>query len=201
MGVFMWRQWSRVAGVAGLSAVSMMAWAHTGQADAYGFASGFGHPLSGLDHVLAMLAVGLWSAQLGGAARWRLPLVFPLLMLAGAGLGVYGLVLPGVETGIALSSLLLGMLVLLRVRCGPVTAAWVVGFFALLHGHAHGAELPSQADALAYSAGFTLATLLLHVTGLLLGGLKHWPAGARMLQGAGAAIAATGTVLVAMTLG
>lgn len=177
------------------------AFAHPGHGDTHGFFSGFVHPWLGLDHVLAMVAVGIWAAQMGGRALWALPLTFPLLMLAGGALGMSGVVFAGVEVGIALSALLLGALVLLVARPNLGFAALLVGVFALFHGHAHGAELPAGMSGIQFSAGFVLATLLLHGAGMLLGSLQRWRSGALALQSVGALIAATGAMLLAGALG
>lgn len=172
------------------------AFAHTGHGDAHGFFSGFVHPWLGLDHVLAMVAVGIWAAQMGGRAMWMLPLTFPLLMLVGGALGMSGLAFAGVEAGIALSALLLGALILLVARPKMGFAALLVGVFALFHGHAHGAELPAGMSGIQFSTGFVLATLLLHGGGVLLGSLHRSQAGALVLRGAGAMIASTGAMLL-----
>ena len=176
------------------------AFAHPGHGDEHGFFSGFVHPWLGLDHVLAMVAVGIWAAQMGGRALWALPITFPLLMLAGGALGMSGVAFAGVEAGIALSALLLGALVLLVARPKLGFAALLVGVFALFHGHAHGAELPAGMSGVQYSAGFVMATLLLHGAGMLLGSLHRWQAGALVLRGAGGMIAATGAMLLAGAL-
>lgn len=180
--------------------LAQFALAHPGHGDTGSFVSGFSHPWLGLDHVLAMVAVGLWAAQLGGRALWLLPLTFPLLMLAGAGLGMNAVNWPGVEAGIALSALLLGAVVLLVARPTMATAALLVGGFALFHGHAHGAELPAGNSGLLYCSGFVLATLMLHALGMGLGVLQRWQSGALVLRGAGGVIAATGALLLAQTL-
>src|SRR5215468_6586479 len=133
------------------------AFAHTGSGSG-GFAGGFLHPMFGPDHLVAMVAVGLWGAFLGPPAIWLLPIVFPMVMAGGGVMGILGLALPGVETGIALSAIVLGLMVAL--------AAALVGAFAVFHGHAHGAELPPGADAVAYSVGFVVATGLLHLAGI-----------------------------------
>ena len=172
------------------------AFAHPGHGDVHGFFSGFVHPWLGLDHVLAMVAVGIWAVQMGGRALWALPLAFPLLMLAGGALGMNGVAFAGVEVGIALSALLLGALVLLVARPNLGVAALLVGMFALFHGHAHGAELPAGMNGLQFSAGFVLATLLLHGIGMLLGSLQRWQFGALALRSAAGLIAATGAMLL-----
>ena len=166
--------------------------AHVERAQATGFVTGFGHPWSGFDHVLAMIAVGIWGAQLGAPALWLLPVVFPMVMAQGAFLGLIGLPLPGVEVGIALSALLLGAMVGGETRPKLVVAALLVGVFAVFHGHAHGTELPAGQSGLLYSMGFVIATGCLHGLGIALGLLHRWPAGKLALRGAGALIAVMG---------
>lgn len=156
-----------------------VALAHTGAGVAGGFQSGFTHPIFGFDHVVAMVAVGLWGAFLGQPAIWLLPVVFPLVMAFGGLAGVLGVPLPGVEVGIALSALALGAMVALALRPPLWIAAVLVGAFAIFHGHAHGTELPQAANPLAYGVGFVLATGLLHLSGVTLGVLSRWPAGLR----------------------
>lgn len=158
-----------------------------------GFGSGFSHPWSGLDHMAAMVAVGLWGAQLGKPAIWLLPVTFPLVMAVGGFLGLVGIPLPGVELGIAASALLLGLMVALEAR--PKNLVWpalLVGAFGLFHGHAHGTELPKGDDGLLYSVGFVVATGTLHACGIGIGEIHRWPAGRIVLRVAGAAIAAGG---------
>jgi urease accessory protein len=142
--------------------------AHTGAGATHGILAGFGHPLMGPDHLLAMGAVGLWAGLVGGRALWAWPLAFTAVMILGAGLGLRGVALPGVEAGIAASVVLLGIAAALRAPLPVLGGAMVCGLFALVHGHAHGAELPDGAGAGAYIAGFTLATLVLHAAGLWL---------------------------------
>jgi urease accessory protein len=166
------------------------AFAHTGSM-AGGFVGGFGHPLFGPDHVVAMVAVGLWGAFLGPPAIWLLPIVFPLVMAFGGVLGILG-PLPGVEIGIALSAIVLGAMVLMAARPPLWVAAAMVDAFAIFHGYAHGAELPPGTDAVAYSAGFVVATGLLHLTGIAFGLLARWPAGRIAVRAAGGAIALAG---------
>ena len=166
-----------------------------------GLAAGLLHPLTGLDHLVAMVAVGIWGAQLGGAAIWVLPIVFPLVMALGAVVGILKIGLPVPELVIALSALVLGLAVALRVRAPFVLAAAVVAVFAIFHGHAHGAELPSAANPLAYGCGFVVATGLLHAFGITIGALARWPGGERVIQGVGAAIAALGGYFLVTSLG
>jgi urease accessory protein len=158
--------------------------------------SGFLHPLTGLDHMTAMVAVGIWGAQLGAPAIWVLPITFPLVMALGGVLGIAHVPLPVPELMIALSAVVLGIAVAARLRVPFVAAAAVVGVFAIFHGHAHGEELPIAADPLAYGVGFVVATGLLHLCGIGIGTLLRWPAGERLIQGTGLAIAALGIVFL-----
>lgn len=170
--------------------------AHTGPGLQGGFSSGFGHPIQGWDHVAAMVAVGLWGAFLGQPAIWVLPVVFPLVMTFGAVLGILGVPIPAVETGIAASALVLGLLIALAARLPLWLAAVIVGAFAIFHGYAHGAELPDNANAFAYAVGFVISTGLLHLAGIGFGLLVRWPAGRIAVRAAGAVIAAGGIVFL-----
>ena len=170
--------------------------AHTGQGVASGLLSGFLHPLTGIDHLLAMVAVGIWGTQLGRPAIWLLPLTFPLVMSIGGVLGVRGASLPAVEFAIAGSAAALGLMIVLAARPPIAAAAVLVGAFAVFHGHAHGTELPGAADPLAYGAGFVLVTGLLHAAGIAIGLVDRWPAGQLALRGAGAVIGAVGVYLL-----
>ncbi len=143
-----------------------LAFAHTDLGQTAGFAYGFGHPLGGIDHVLAMLAVGILAAVLAGRALWLVPLSFVTVMVAGFALGLAQVELPWVELGIALSSVVIGLAAMTR-RPLPLSAAMaLVGAFAIFHGHAHGAEMPVTTEGLTYAAGFLTATALLHLAGL-----------------------------------
>ena len=175
--------------------------AHTGTGVLGGFSSGFLHPVSGLDHVLAMLAVGMWGAQLGAPALWALPVAFPLVMALGGVAGIVGLPLPSVEWGIALSVIVLGAVIALDRRPPLALAGLLVAFFAVFHGYAHGVELPHQAGALAYSAGFVVATGTIHLAGIGIGLVTHLPNGLRVLRAGGTAIAAAGLFLAWRLLG
>ena len=168
------------------------AFAHVQKAEATGFLTGFRHPISGLDHVLAMVAVGLWGAQLGTPAVWLLPVAFPVVMAFGGMLGLIGVPIPGIEYGIALSAILLGAAVMFEYRPKLAIAAALVGFFAIFHGHAHGTELPAGQSAMLYSIGFVIATGCLHATGIGIGTVHRWPWGQRFLRIAGATVAACG---------
>ena len=183
-----------VTGVTMLAATR--ASAHVFNGEATGFLSGLQHPVSGFDHVLAMVAVGLWGAQLGAPAIYALPIAFPMVMAFGGLLGLLGAPLPGVEVGIALSALVLGALVLFEARPPLWAAAALVSAFAVFHGHAHGAELPPGADGLVYSLGFVAMTGLLHAAGIAIGLVHRWPVGRVALRGAGACIAAAGPVFL-----
>jgi len=168
------------------------AFAHQEAGQAAGLLAGLSHPLSGLDHVLAMIAVGLWGAVLGPPAIWVLPVAFPMVMAFGGLMGLLGFPLPGVEIGIAVSAVVLGALVLAEVRPPLWLAALIVAFFAIFHGHAHGRELPQGTSALLYSLGFVVATGLLHAFGILLGVAHRWAAGRRLVQLAGGGVALAG---------
>ena len=168
------------------------AWAHIQAGEAAGFLSGVHHPISGWDHVLAMVAVGLWGAQLGAPAVWLLPVTFPMVMALGAMMGLLGIPLPGVEIGIALSAIVLGAMVLTEKRPPLWIAACIVGFFAIFHGHAHGTELPPGESGLLYSAGFVMATGCLHGVGIAIGLIHRWATGRMVLRVAGATVAVAG---------
>jgi urease accessory protein len=170
----------------------LAALAHVEGGAAGGFLSGFSHPVSGLDHVLAMIAVGLWGAQLGAPAIWLLPVAFPLMMAFGGLLGLSGVELPAVELGIALSAVVLGALILGAVRLPLAAALLVVGFFAVFHGHAHGTEMTPGQSAILYSIGFVIATGLLHAAGIGVGLIHRWDAGRVALRGAGSVVMAGG---------
>lgn len=179
-----------IAGVA-------MLWAHPAFAHAAGnmaggLTSGILHPLTGPDHLVAMVAVGLWGAQLGNPAIWVLPIAFPIVMAFGALLGIAGAALPASELMIALSAVALGGVVATRARAPFWMAAVLVSIFAIFHGYAHGRELPESADAVSYAVGFVTATGLLHLTGIALGTLSRFGWGATAIRGLGGAIAALG---------
>ena len=175
-----------------VSAWPLLAAAHVEGGRAEGLLSGLSHPVSGLDHVLAMVAVGLWGAQLGSPAMWLLPVTFPVVMAFGGLLGLLGVPLPGVEIGIALSALALGLAVSTAWRPPLMAAAAIVGLFAVFHGHAHGTELPAGASGLLYSLGFVAATGLLHAAGIGIGLIHRWERGKSVLRTFGAVIAAAG---------
>jgi urease accessory protein len=178
--------------LAGLALLPAMALAHEEKGQAAGFVAGLAHPISGMDHVLAMIAVGLWGAVLGPPAIWVLPVAFPLVMAFGGLMGLLGIPVPGVEVGIAVSAIVLGAMVLAEIRPPLWIAAVVVAFFAVFHGHAHGRELPEGTNALLYSLGFVVATGLLHAVGILLGVAHRWSAGRQAVRAAGGGVALAG---------
>jgi urease accessory protein len=164
------------------------AFAHVQKGEAAGFLSGLKHPISGLDHVLAMVAVGLWGAQLGSPAIWVLPVAFPMVMAFGGMLGLIGVPLPGIEYGIAASAILLGVAVMFELRPPLAIAASIVAIFAIFHGHAHGTELPPGQSGLLYSIGFVIATGCLHAVGITIGTVHRWGWGQKFLRLAGAVV-------------
>lgn len=168
------------------------AWAHVKSGQAGGFLSGLSHPVSGLDHVLAMIAVGLWGAQLGLPAVWLLPIAFPMMMAFGGMLGLMGIQLPGIEIGIAVSGVVLGALILSETKMPLIGALLVVAFFAIFHGHAHGTELSPGQNAILYSLGFVICTGALHGVGIGMGLVHRWNFGRIVLRGAGSVVMAGG---------
>ncbi|MES2665547.1 MAG: HupE/UreJ family protein [Pseudomonadota bacterium] len=170
---------------------ALPALAHDGEG-AGGLVAGLLHPISGPDHVVAMIAVGLWGAILGAPALWQLPVAFPLVMALAGALAVMGVPLPGVEAGIGLSGVVLGLMVLFALRPPIWVAAGIVSVFAVFHGHAHGSELPATANPLAYAVGFVVTTGLLHLAGIAIGMLVKWPAGRVVVRASGAVIALAG---------
>lgn len=161
----------RLSGAAALFFLPSAALAHTGHGETSGFFHGFGHPVGGLDHILAMVLVGILAWQVGGRALYVIPASFVLLMAAGGALGMAGIDVPFVEIGIALSIVVFGLAVAFGVKAPTAALATLVGLFAIFHGHAHGAEMPEDSAGLAYGIGFMLATALLHAAGIGLGSL------------------------------
>lgn len=170
--------------------------AHVFGAGGAGFLEGLGHPLSGWDHILAMVAVGIWASQIGRRAWWMLPIIFPAAMAGGGLLGGLGVPVPAVETGIALSVLSLGILIGFAVRPTLWISIPLVALFAVFHGHAHGAELPEAVSPLLYGLGFILATAILHVVGLGFGWLAARPSNKLAFRAVGAAISFAGAFLL-----
>lgn len=183
-----------------LTVLAGPALAHTGVGSVSGFSAGFGHPIGGLDHILAMVAVGILAAQLGGRSIWLVPATFVTMMIAGGGLALVGFPMPYAEQGIVGSVIILGAVIALGQRLPVVAAAGLVGFFALFHGHAHGMEMPMNVSGLEYGAGFALATALLHAAGIALG-IGARKASERLapmaVRVAGGVIAAAGLMFVA----
>lgn len=187
---------TRLFVVAGLLLPSF-AYAHVGAGEASGFMHGLAHPIGGLDHICAMLAVGLWATQMGGRSLWAVPLTFVGVMALGGALGTPGIGLPFVEQGIVLSVLLLGVLIAASVRLPLWLSSGMVGTFALWHGYAHGAEMPELASGIGYALGFMLATALLHAAGIAFGLGMQRISRERLVQAAGAGIALCGVYLAA----
>ena len=189
-----------IPAVAALFLLPSAALAHTGIGHTAGFADGFEHPAGGLDHVLAMVLVGILAWQLGGRALYAVPASFVVLMAVGGGLGIAGIEVPFVETGIALSIVVFGAAVAFSVRAPVAAMAALAGLFAVFHGHAHGAEMPADAGGLGYGLGFMLATALLHAAGVGFGFLLGRIAakqGGRVARAAGGAAALAGLVILA----
>lgn len=193
----------RLPTLAALAALPTAALAHTGVGGSSGFGHGFSHPMSGIDHVLAMLMVGLFAWQLGGRALWLVPATFVLVMALGGVAGVAGLQVPFIETGITLSVIALGAIVAFGARPPVAVAMGFVGFFALFHGYAHGAEMPERAGGLAYAAGFMAATALLHAAGVAAGVFVGTPGdrfGRALVRSGGLFAALAGGALLAGAL-
>lgn len=177
-----------------------LAYAHSAAGAVSGFGAGFLHPITGVDHVLAMLAVGLWGAELEGKAIWMLPITFPLIMSLGAVAGILGVPMIAVEIGITASVIVLGSVIALNFRPNAGVATAIVGCFAIFHGYAHGAELPHQTSAFEFCTGFVVATGMLHLCGIGVGLVTHLPHGLKVLRSGGAAIATAGIVLAGRIL-
>jgi urease accessory protein len=175
---------------------SFPAMAHLRQGQAQGFLTGLAHPVSGLDHMLAMISVGLWGAQLGPPALWLLPVTFPLVMAVGGVLGQVGVRLPGTEVVVAFSALLLGLMVAVEAKPKLPLAASLVAVFAIFHGHAHTAELPPDQSGLTYSIGFVISTGCLHISGVTIGLAYKWRAGQLAVRLLGAGIAIAGAIVL-----
>jgi urease accessory protein len=179
-----------LGGVAMILATPAMS--HTGTGLPGGFASGFEHPLSGPDHLLAMVSVGLWGAFLGRPLISALQIIFPGVMAGGAAIAMFGLPLPPVEIGIALSVLILGGCIAFAFKAPIWAACSIVATFAVFHGYAHGEELPSAADPIGYSVGFVLATGLLHASGIAIGFLNNRPRGVLITRAIGSVVCGVG---------
>lgn len=185
------------AGIA-LTAIALTAapaLAHTGVGETSSFMAGLGHPVGGLDHILAMVAVGLWAALKGGKAIWLWPCVFVGVMVAGGALGMAGIELPLVEPGILASIVVLGLLVAIAANLPLAAGATIIGVFALAHGHAHGAEAPEAGTALLYGLGFALATAALHAAGIGLAVFSREAVWRTVVRAVGAGLAVAGVAL------
>lgn len=175
--------------------------AHPGHDAAGGLLHGFVHPVTGIDHVLAMIAVGVIAAQYGGRALWLVPTSFLVAMAIAGVIGMAGIVVPVAEVGIGVSVVVLGLVIAFQLRPPTFVAMTVVGFFALFHGYAHGAELPDGMAGLSFALGFLLATALLHSTGVGLGLLMQRQASSRrLIQAGGGAMALVGIAVLASFL-
>jgi urease accessory protein len=162
-----------------------------------GFLSGLFHPVLGFDHFLAMLSVGILSAQMGGRAIWKVPLTFVLVMAVGASIGINSIKIPAVEFGIALSVLLLGISLVIKKKLIPIWVMICVAFFAIFHGHAHGTEMPKLVKPVVYAIGFILGTAAIHVLGVLIGIISsHTAKGAEFLRFVGAGISGIGAYIL-----
>lgn len=191
------KQTSRVFAIlAAILLLPSLAHAHVGVGETSGFLHGMGHPLSGLDHICAMVAVGLWAAQMGGRAIWAVPLTFVSVMALGGALGMLGFHVPFVETGIVISVLALGVLIAASVHLPLAVSIVVVGLFAIFHGHAHGAEMPETSSGFGYAAGFIIATAFLHACGIGLGIAIEKLASPAVVRFAGIAIVLCGGYLL-----
>jgi len=178
--------------VIGIILAPCSAWAHGVSTTSGGFLEGFLHPISGADHVVAMVAVGLWGAVLGPPALWVLPIAFPMVMAFGGLLGFLGIHIPGIEIGIALSAIVMGLMVAADCKPALWIAAVIVSIFAIFHGYAHGSELPIGSNALQFSMGFVVGTGCLHLIGIFLGEAKKFPQASALVKLTGGGIAITG---------
>ena len=196
---------SRIAAAAAICTLALAlsavpAAAHIVTGGQGGFGSGFAHPLTGPDHFLAMFAVGLWGAQMGGRRVWTLPMTFPLIMVFGGIAGMSGVPVRGIELGVALSILVLGAAVASAWRPAEWVSLSVIGFFALCHGYAHGVELPLAADPADYAVGFVLATGMIHVAGIGVGLALNKPAGGQFARLLGGPISLAGVYFLVTAL-
>lgn len=188
--------------IAGLSASlvclsAASAFAHTGDHTGMGFVAGLMHPLSGADHMLAMVSVGLWAALMGGRATWALPAAFLGAMVVGGAMGAVGLQIPAVEAGIAVSVLALGALIAFNPSVPLAAGVALTAAFAIFHGYAHGAEMPAAADGVLYGAGFVAASALLHATGIAMVVAARRKINSNVVRVAGAAVGLAGLGLLA----
>ncbi len=176
--------------------VPVLLFLHPDMGQATGFWHGLSHPLTGLDHILAMVAVGIWAVQVGGKAVWAIPLSFVGMMVAGGILGITGVNIPFVEKGIIMSVLILGVLITASARLPLIVGMLIVGLFALFHGHTHGNEIPNAAMGITYSIGFALSTILLHLSGIGIAQLIQKTKKIQLLRYTGATILIAGMYLL-----
>lgn len=188
----------RYCAVAVTTFLPTLAFAHPGHELQLGFMGGVLHPLSGPDHLAAMLAVGAWAAQLGGRLRWAVPMSFVALMLVGAALGMSGVVFGAAEQGVVVSVCILGLLLASAIRLPASVCVLLTGSFAMFHGYAHGAEAPQQANVMAYFTGFVLSTIALHLVGFMAGSCLVRYQQRAALRWAGAAMVVGGLALFAV---
>lgn len=188
--------WKWLTSAALLLVAAQAANAHSEDITGGGFVRGFLHPLTGGDHLLAMVAVGMWGAVLEAPLIWVLPVTFPMLMVFGAVAALAGIALPSIEPGIALSVLVLGLAIAACWRAAIPVAIGIVAFFGFLHGYAHGRELPQAASAAAYASGFVLASGMLHGVGIAIGTVRMLPFGTALLRVMGGLIAGAGVWLL-----
>jgi urease accessory protein len=174
----------------------VMLFAHPDMGQATGFWHGFSHPLTGLDHILAMFAIGIWAVQVGGKAIWAIPLSFVGMMIVGGILGMSGVRIPYVETGIVMSVMVLGVLIIASARLPLAAGMLIAGIFAIFHGHSHGTEIPNAAMGITYSIGFAISTLLLHLSGIDFALFIGNKAKTQLLRYAGATIAIAGIIML-----
>lgn len=173
--------------------IPSLAQAHVMDGPLGGFGSGFGHPLAGPDHFLAMLAVGLWGAQMGGRSVWTLPATFPLVMCIGGVAGMLEILPSGiVQAGIAISVLALGAAIATAWRAPEWVALVLISAFAILHGIPHGVLAPRASDPAAFTVGFVVSTGVIHVVGIGIGAALKPVAQGKLVQALGAAIALAG---------
>ncbi|MCP3678214.1 MAG: HupE/UreJ family protein [Deltaproteobacteria bacterium] len=173
-----------------------LVYAHTGAGHGAGLLHGVGHPIGGLDHLLAMVAVGIWAAQTSGRALWAVPATFITVMVIGGAIGITGMAIPLVEEGIVISVLILGVFIAAALRLPLSASSAIVGLFALFHGYAHGAEMPVALSGLSYGIGFVLTTAVLHISGIFFGLSLQKSARLQTVRYAGAAIAVGGVFLL-----
>ena len=194
-------RWIPAAALLMLMPLTALAHVESGVIGDGGFVSGMLHPVTGVDHVVAMVAVGLWGAILGQPAIWLLPVAFPLVMAVGSILGIIGIPVPAIDIGVALSGIVLGSMVATASRPPLAVAFFLISIFAIYHGYPHGAALPDFGMPLLYISGFVFSTGLLHLSGVALGLLFRWRRGQLVVRAAGWVIAIVGAYYLVNSLG